>query len=679
MAILAMRRVSIIALKKDRKAILEKLQSLGVMETDDLFGENEAFHPMDTTGARAGFERNIQTLEQALSVLSRYAPEKSGMLSSLNGKEEITRAEYDEVVKARSITVDRAREIVRLDKEIADDENAIRKFENEIESLRPWEKLGLPMNFRGTDRTQLLLGTMPSQMTPEAIEAILKEALGAETADEERFELEILSTDRNGVGIAVLCLREDLETVDDALRAAGLVRPAVNCGKAPAAEAQAIGKKIESLQKRIEDLKEKITELASERESLKRTSDYFRMRSEKYAVLGTLPQSDGTFVLTGYVPEEAVPAVDKAIGEAFPCIVEDEPLREGEDGPTLLRNNRFSETVEGVLKSYGLPTRGHVDPTFVMSIFYVIFFGMMLSDAGYGLIMAIGCAVVLAKFKKMDAGMNKTLRMFFWCGLSTTFWGFMYGGFFGNAIDTIAQTFFGYTGETILKPLWFEPLAEPMRLLIWCMLFGLIHLFFGLALKGVEYLKQKDVVGFLSDVVAWYFLITGLTLMLMQSDIFTSIAGRSFDFPPVVGTVAKALAALGALVILLMSGRRNKNLAVRIALGAYDLYGVSGWLSDLLSYSRLLALGLATGVIANVINMMASMFGSGVMKVIVFIIVFVVGHILNLGINALGAYVHTNRLQFVEFFGKFYEGGGKEFKPFKASNKYVQIKEENQL
>ncbi len=576
--------------------------------------------------------------------------------------------------------MDAAREIVRLDKRITDNETAIRKHENEIESLRPWMKLGLPMKFRGTSRTEMLIGTMPPQMGTDQIEKVLRDAAGTEEAEgspeKDRFYLDILSSDRNGTGIAVLCFKEDTEKFSDALRAAGFVRPAVMSGRSPADEAAVTGKKIDGLQRKNEDLKEEIIEKASLREALKRTSDYFRMRSEKYAVLGTLPQSDSAFVVTGYVPEKAVPAIYKAIGEAFPCIVEDEPLQEGEDGPTLLRNNRFSETVEGVLKSYGLPTRGHIDPTFVMSIFYVIFFGMMLSDAGYGLIMAIGCAVVLAKHKKMEEGMKKTLRMFFWCGLSTTFWGFMYGGFFGNAIDTIAQTFFGYTGDTILKPLWFEPLSQPMRLLIWCMLFGLIHLFFGLGIKGAEYLKQKDIVGFLSDVVAWYFLITGLTLMLMQSDIFTSIAGRAYNFPPAVGTAAKVLAGIGAVVILLMSGRRNKNMAVRIALGAYDLYGISGWLSDLLSYSRLLALGLATGVIANVINMMASMFGSGIMKVIVFILVFVFGHTLNLGINALGAYVHTNRLQFVEFFGKFYEGGGKEFKPFQASNKYMQIKED---
>ena len=123
-----------------------------------------------------------------------------------------------------------------------------------------------------------------------------------------------------------------------------------------------------------------------------------------------------------------------------------------------------------------------------------------------------------------------------------------------------------------------------------------------------------------------------------------------------------------------MSGRSKKNPGLRLALGLYDIYNLTGWLSDLLSYSRLLALGLATGVIAQVINQMGSMAGDGVFGAIVFAIVFVVGHLFNLAINMLGAYVHTCRLQYVEFFGKFYEGGGSPFRPFRENTKYVDIK-----
>ena len=215
-----------------------------------------------------------------------------------------------------------------------------------------------------------------------------------------------------------------------------------------------------------------------------------------------------------------------------------------------------------------------------------------------------------------------------------------------------------------------------MKLLIYSMLFGLIHLFVGHGIKGYMCLKDGNIKDFICDVVLWYVFLIGLILMLIPSDIFASVAQTKIVFPPVLNTLAKALAIIGAVGLLLMSGRDNKNPALRLALGAYDIYNVTGWLSDVLSYSRLLALGLATGVIASVINEMGSMFGNGILGAIGFIIVFIIGHTMNMGINILGAYVHTNRLQFVEFFGKFYDGSGRPFNPFESNTKYVDVKEE---
>ena len=215
-----------------------------------------------------------------------------------------------------------------------------------------------------------------------------------------------------------------------------------------------------------------------------------------------------------------------------------------------------------------------------------------------------------------------------------------------------------------------------MKLLVYSMLFGTIHLFTGLAIKGYMCLRDKKYMDFFCDVILWFVFLIGLLIMLLPSDIFASIAQAQIVFPPAVNALGKWMAILGAVGIVLMSGRANKNFGLRIALGAYDLYNVTGWLSDVLSYSRLLALGLATGVIASVVNQMGSMGGKSVFGVILFIFAFVVGHIFNLAINLLGAYVHTNRLQYVEFFGKFYEGGGRAFNPFKENTKYADIKEE---
>jgi len=300
----------------------------------------------------------------------------------------------------------------------------------------------------------------------------------------------------------------------------------------------------------------------------------------------------------------------------------------------------------------------------------------MLSDAAYGFIVFLACLIILKKFPKMESGTHKALSLFMYCGLSTLFWGVLFGGYFGDLITVVSREFFHH--EIIIKPVWFAPLDEPMRMLIVSLVIGLVHLYFGLILKGYMCIKQKDIVGLISDVCSWLMLITGLIMMLIPTDLFSSIASMEIHFSSGVKTLSYCLAIAGAVIIFLMSGRENKNPVVRLALGLYDLYNITGWLSDLLSYSRLLALGLATGVIAQVVNQMGSMGGDSVFGIIVFILVFIIGHVFNLAINLLGAYVHTCRLQYVEFFGKFYEGGGREFMPFKESTKYIKVRQKKQ-
>lgn len=299
---------------------------------------------------------------------------------------------------------------------------------------------------------------------------------------------------------------------------------------------------------------------------------------------------------------------------------------------------------------------------------------MMLSDAGYGIILTLGCAFVLLKFKGLEGTMQKMIKMFFWCGLSTTFWGFMFGGFFGDAIAVVSNTFFG--GGAALQPLWFNPIDDPIRLLVFSFALGIIHLFTGLGLQFYQYAREHKIKDAIYDVVFWYMFVGGGIVYLLTMEMVTSMMGLSFTLSAGVGTVAAVVALLGAAGVVFTGGRESRSPVKRFLKGCYSAYNVTGYLSDILSYSRLLALGLATGVIAQVFNQMGSMAGGGVVGAIVFILVFIVGHSLNLGINLLGAYVHTNRLQFVEFFGKFYEGGGRAFAPFAAHTKYYKFKEE---
>ncbi len=675
MAIVEMQKLSVCSNKKNRKAILEVLQAMGVMEVTTEELTDPELQKMDTQSQRMMFQKESELAEQALKTLSNHSPVKQPFLSGLAGKEAVGRAEYEKIVSEKEKYLSDIKEINRREREITECRGTILKDENQKETLRPWMGLDVPMDCKGTKKTSVLIGTIPGAFDDAEVYAAASKGI----SDESALYSEVISKANDASCIGVVCLSRDEEKVEENLRAKGFSRPSQMISQVPSEAVRLLDEDIARQNARIAEIEKGMDGFNCERMQFRIIADYFRTRAEKYKLLGTIPQSGQVFFLEGWVPADTAASVSTLLTQKFDAVVDREEIKNPESEPTLLHNNKFSSCVETVLESYGLPMHGHVDPTFIMSIFYVIFFGMMLSDAAYGIIMAVGCAVLLKKYKKMPTGIQKMLQLFFWCGLSTTFWGFMYGGFFGNAIDVIAKTFFGYTGDTILKPIWFEPLAHPMRLLVWCMLFGIIHLYAGLGIKGWECLKAKDFVGFISDILAWYLFLTGLVLMLLPTSLFASISQVTIVFPAWLSTLSKYMAIAGAAIILVMAGRDKKNWALRIVLGAYSLYGVSGWLSDVLSYSRLLALGLATGVIANVINMMASMVGGGVAGALVFIPVFILGHLMNLAINALGAYVHTNRLQYVEFFGKFYDGGGKPFKPFQTANKYIEVKEEKVL
>lgn len=670
MAVLKMQRISICALKKDRKAILEKLQRLGVLEISHIIDEDSDFRKTDTSGQRTAYEKAALTLDQAIQLLEKYAPEDKSMFASLEGKKLIDPETEQKVQKKSEELLKTAEEIYRLDHERAEQLGTITKLRNSIETLTPWLSLDVPVKAAATKRTAMFPGTMPGGTTVESVYEVLAE----KAPDVESADVHIISAEQSMVCLAVICLKEDAPAVEDALRTAGFARPSQSWDKAPSEEKKELEHQLSLCEEKIAETEKQLAELAAQREELKIAADLYRVRSDKYAVLGQIPQSNRTFVISGYIPQcEAAHVADYLTGK-YDCTVDVEELKEEEEAPVILKNNPFSANMEGVVESYGLPHKGEIDPTTIMSFFYVFFFGMMLSDAAYGAIVAIVCGVLVHKFPRMSDSMRKSLRLFFYCGLSTLVWGILFGGYFGNIVDIVSEKFFG---KMVTVPaLWFLPLDDPMKLLVFSLLFGVIHLFVGLGIKGYLCLKDGQVMDFFCDVVLWYMLVTGLILMLLPSDVFASIAQTHIVFPGWLNMLAKILAAAGAIGIVLMSGRGRKNPLLRFALGAYDLYNITGWLSDILSYSRLLALGLATGVIASVINQMGSMVPSNVIGAVIFAVIFVVGHALNLAINLLGAYVHTNRLQFVEFFGKFYEGGGQPFNPFKENTKYTEVKEE---
>ena len=670
MSVVPMKRISVIAMKRDRKAVLDYLQVQGAVQISVRGKEDEVFTKTDMSKQKQVFQKNTDRAEEALAILKRRVPEKTGLLSSFEGRKELTTSEYQKMQENIDDTMRVCSRIIELDKQLADSISGIPKLEDQKKALEPWMKFDLPLDFAGTRTTAVFTGSLQGEYTRDALYTELKKLSGVET-----FECDIISAESTQTCIFLVCEKKDQQAVREALRRLNFAAPPVS-GLNPVERMKQIDAQIAEEIKLQEKLLKEIEELSSYRNDIRFASDYFRIRAEKYGVISQLLQSRRVFCLEGYIPETSAQALASQLESRFDAAVEINDLKKKEKPPVLLKNNAFATPLEGITESYSLPGKKEIDPTFISACFYYILFGIMLSDAGYGLLLVLGTAFILWKFgRTMEAGMKKFMQMFLLCGISTTFWGIMFGSFFGDAISVIGTTFLGKGEGFGLKPVWFEPLSEPMRMLTFCFILALIHMFVGLGAKAYMLLKEGKVMDMIYDVVLWYVLLIAcvvflLTVPTMADMLGVSTLAASWQKP------AGILMAVSAVGIILTGGRESKNWFKRILKGLYSLYGISSWLSDILSYSRLLALGLATGVIATVFNSMGSMGGNSPGGVIMFIIVFLIGNVLNLAINALGAYVHTNRLTYVEFFGKFYEGGGTAFRPFAVNTKYYKIKED---
>ncbi|MCR5032538.1 MAG: V-type ATP synthase subunit I [Lachnospiraceae bacterium] len=673
MAVLPMKRITIMALKKDRKGVLEFLQREGAVQIECKLPEDDVFRKQDTQAARTLFQKNAQAAEDALAVLDIFAPSNKGLLAGLNGRKELTVEEYNAFVLRRDEMVDTGRKILALDKELSEIRGQIPKIIDQQTALEPWLSYDLPMSLTETKKTTVFTGTLPNEQTLESIYA----QIGEYAPDAEKVSVEIISSSQEQTCIFLICSKKDQPHIQDALRRMSFAKPPIS-DMNPKEAYDELTRKKDEMRKRENEILEELAGYKDAREDLEFASDYFTMRADKYEIISTLDQSRRTFLLEGYIPAKKAQQLEEALTAQYDLSVETAEPGEDEDVPVLLENNAFAAPVEGVVESFSLPGKGEMDPSFLVAIFYYGLFGLMLSDAGYGIIMAVACGLLLLKFKKMENGLKKSLQMFFFCGIGTTIAGFLYGSFFGDAVNVIAANFFG-RDDIKLAPLWFEPISEPMRMLVFCFLIAIIHMFVGLGAKGYMYLKKGQWKEAIYDVLFWYMFVGGLILYLLSVPMITNMMQLSFIIPASAQTPILVVVLVGMVGIVLTAGRESKSWFKRILKGLYGVYGISSWLSDILSYSRLLALGLATGVIAQVFNKMGSMMGGGIVGIIVFILVFLIGQTLNIGINALGAYVHTNRLTFVEFFGKFYEGGGRKFEPFAVNTKYYKFKEDVDL
>lgn len=673
MSVLPMKHVFIAALKKDRKPILESLQRLGVVEidtssTEKLFAkkENSPFTKQDVSSLKSTFEKNVNYGTQALAVLDKESPVKKGTLDSFKGRKTLTTSEYEENLLKRDEIMDMVYRINKLSKKKAEAEAEIPKLINQQEVLAPWLNFDLPLDYKGTKHTSAFIGTLPATYDQSSLQVAFSE----KAPDVNMVDISIISSSEEQTCVLLVCHKTEAKKTEDALRSLGFSKPSLNV--IPSKRAEKIKEELLEQKNIIAKTSEEIRSYASRRDDITFIIDYFSMRSDKYGVINKLFQSKRVFCLTGYIAQKDVKLLD-SLGTAYDCVIETSNPGEDDDVPIRLSNNAYATPIEEVVKGYALPSKGEVDPTFIASLFYYGLYGLMLSDAAYGLIMVISTLFILTKLKgKLEEGTKRFLQMFLGCGIGTVFWGCVFGSFFGDVVPKFTKTFLG---NEINLPTLLDPVKDPVTLLGIAFIIGIVHLFCGLGIALYTNLKQGKIIDAIFDVICWYLFVGGALGLLLTTSMIQGMFKFTINFPPFAVTLFTALSLLGALGILLMGGRESKNPFKRLLKGLYALYGISGYLSDVLSYSRLLALGLATGVISQVFNTIAVMPGGSIFGFIFFIVIFILGHTINILINALGAYVHTNRLEYVEFFGKFYSGGGKEFTPFTEKTKYFVVKE----
>ena len=648
-----MKKIELIALLTDSKKIIELLQRRGVVE---ICRNEEELPSANVTAIISEFEKFRSTAVQALDVLERYAPEKSGISGMLGTRTEVEKHAFGREAMQVDKIMNSANDIIRSSKIISDSETQISQLQMRCDMLEQWTALDVPMSFKGTATTTALIGSVPYMTDSAALEQQLPEGCC----------VEVISSSKIQTNLFILCSKTTDQEATDSLRKLGFVPVSEPESRSPSELIRQYEAEQAKLAENVEKTEQHIAELADKRKDLKFTVDYLQMRKDKYDVLNSLGFTGSTFVLNGYSPEKYTELLKKELESKFTVFIEFSDPSDDEDVPVLLENSRFSAPVEGITKMYAMPDKKDVDPTPVMSFFYYLFFGMMLSDAGYGLAMLIGTTIALKKFR-LERSMERTLTMFRNCGISTLIWGALFGSWFGDIVQVIGREFFHKEIGSIA--LWFEPMDDPIKLLLFAFGLGILHLFLGVAVSFKMAWDDGRKLDAVLDTLPVYMIVLGVAPV--GAAILTEV-------PQILKTIGTPVMLAGVVLLVLTSGRSSKSVFGKFFGGLYALYNTAtGYLSDILSYSRLLALGLATGSIASVINLIGTMPQNQVFKAILLLIVFIVGHTVNMAINLLGAYVHTDRLQFVELFSKFYTGGGREFEPLSVNTKYIKFKEEN--
>lgn len=633
MAILRMKRMALIAHQDSRDKLLKHLQTLGAVEivSAKLEGLDSAHHPQ-TLGQ---LEARFASVREALETLRPYDENKPSFLTP---KPPISR----ENLESTAQRFDETDEIITRVKAFADDMTTVKarrqRLKNRIAQLEPYKRFDAPLQSLAENKyTVSLLGAIPEESTEKYAQIVIDYADSSyfETIDKQTdtfsvFALmhksvqEKLTGELKFIGFSEAFTKELVGTPGDILH---------DCEN-----------ELLSLEEETKEYEDKARRYVNDKPLLTALEDYLTNEINRERCVEKLGETGSVFALEGWVVADDAPNVEQAVLTAAPeAYIHFRDPENDEIQPTVLHNPRAVQPFEAVTNMYSVPSPKGIDPNLLMSIFYFIIFGMMIGDFAYGIILTLGAFLVL-KLKKPTGMFKKITSVIMICGLSTAIWGLFFG------------TIFSIEGV----PYVLSPLKDAMAMLALCLGIGVLHILTGLGIGAYMDIKGGHFFAAIFDRVSWMMLIIGGIML---------IAGGS------LGAFGSYLTLVAVAILLLTQGRSKKGIIGKAIGGLSSIYGVTGYVSDILSYCRIFGMGLATTVIAMVFNTIAGLLMGNVVGYIFGIVILTVGHVFNIAINALGAFVHTARLQYIEFFNKFYEGDGHVFMPLGIRTKHHRLQD----
>ena len=648
MAIVKMNKFTLLTFKSKQESLLERLQGLAEVEfinlqNEEIIEKNEVLQDLSKVqleDSYVKFEEDLSKTKSALEFVSRYTPKKSMIKSYLEEKESATISGLE--AKFKSIDWEESYlKIKEQEKNLNDIQSRITKLQGEIDVLKPWENLDASLeSFKELKMTSYFLGSIAIQYENDLFEKL------------QSSYVEVVSRSSNDINVLVIANKDAELDVQETLRGFGFSSFKTDQNGVPMQVVTDYMAEIEELKTQIFFVEEKVSTFEKLEKELEVAHEYFSHKVARENVTANFLKTDSVVTIQGWCPiennEQVKTICTDTLQEEFYLNFEDVKEDEIEEVPIKLKNGEVTSNFESITSMYSLPRYDEIDPTPLLTPFYLIFFGMMVADIGYGLLTLIACGVVL-KFAKLQDSQKKFVKFGLYLSIPSIFFGLVYGSFFG---------------DLIALPKLIDPM-DTTKVLVLSLVFGVIQIFTGLGIKIYMLCRIGKYADAFFDVGSW--IITLVSLGLYAAGAFLEGA------PAALGTIGMAGAVIGALLLVYAGGRREKGIGGKVGQGFYNLYGITGYVSDLVSYTRLMALGLAGGSIAAAINTIIATL-PGISVFLFGPLIFVLAQIFNMGLSLLGSYVHTARLQYIEYFNKFYEGGGRAFEPFKATEKYINIK-----